>query len=427
MQSADDHRHLASRGAPDAERQARLTWRSLRGPRRGHAPSEVSPCAAPVGGGAADAASDAGQVLAGVGGERPGRWTAKAGTRPTPACAGVSRRTRRRQQPKLGRQQHERRHASRLAGDARAASRWIRPSKFTRSRPARPRRQRAAARVAPSAAPERNGPTKTTLGERGRGRRRRGRRVRRIERVADDERACRPRRSRAASRTAPSAGRAEDPRSRRGEFAPLSRRTAARRPRPRARCRTPDPHAAEGLEQRLARRKGPPRVSARRKERGDLPGPSRPERASRGACDGDVPAGPRPVGAWAASTRGAGEAQVRQARPRRTIQSPFTASLMPRDERLTGRRAARGDVIDLCCWPTPTIDVAAAGAAGADRRRVRQEPDARLEAELLAGQRAHRADVHDVAGVGVVERLAREGPDLRRARRAGRSPARRSA
>src|SRR6185295_15144562 len=57
------------------------------------------------------------------------------------------------------------------------------------------------------------------------------------------------------------------------------------------------------------------------------------------------------------------------------------------------------------------LHVAAARAAGADRRDVAQEPDARLEAERLPGERADRADVHGVARVVVVERFSREGAD----------------
>src|SRR5262249_28719177 len=59
------------------------------------------------------------------------------------------------------------------------------------------------------------------------------------------------------------------------------------------------------------------------------------------------------------------------------------------------------------------VDVAAARAAGADRRHVAQEPDARVEAERRPGERPDRADVDGVAGVGVVQRLAREGGDDR--------------
>src|SRR5438105_6568203 len=60
--------------------------------------------------------------------------------------------------------------------------------------------------------------------------------------------------------------------------------------------------------------------------------------------------------------------------------------------------AAREQAVDhvaaaLC------VDVAAVAAAGAHGRRLVHEPDARLEAEVAAEERAYRADVHGVAAV----------------------------
>src|SRR4029434_1641321 len=54
-----------------------------------------------------------------------------------------------------------------------------------------------------------------------------------------------------------------------------------------------------------------------------------------------------------------------------------------------------------------------ARAPRADRRRVLEIPDAGLEPELLERERPDRADVHDVPGIGVVELLPGEDPDLR--------------
>src|SRR5437870_10938445 len=57
--------------------------------------------------------------------------------------------------------------------------------------------------------------------------------------------------------------------------------------------------------------------------------------------------------------------------------------------------------------------VAAARAARTDGLRAVQVPDAHREAEVAVGEGAHRADVHDVAGVLVGELRPREEPDLR--------------
>src|SRR5438046_171505 len=56
---------------------------------------------------------------------------------------------------------------------------------------------------------------------------------------------------------------------------------------------------------------------------------------------------------------------------------------------------------------------AASHAAGAHRGHVLEEPDARLEAERLPRQGAHRTDVGGAAGVRVVQGLPREGADDR--------------
>ena len=73
---------------------------------------------------------------------------------------------------------------------------------------------------------------------------------------------------------------------------------------------------------------------------------------------------------------------------------------------------ARAETEDLAT-AVIDVDVAPRSAAGADGRSFLQIPDARLEAEILAGQRADRTHVHDVAGVGVVELLARKQADAR--------------
>src|SRR5204862_427476 len=59
------------------------------------------------------------------------------------------------------------------------------------------------------------------------------------------------------------------------------------------------------------------------------------------------------------------------------------------------------------------VHVAAARAAGTHRLGGVEVPDAHLETELAVGQRAHRADVHHVAGIVVLEVLAGEEADLR--------------
>jgi hypothetical protein len=57
------------------------------------------------------------------------------------------------------------------------------------------------------------------------------------------------------------------------------------------------------------------------------------------------------------------------------------------------------------------VDVAAVCAARADGRDISQEPDADLEAEILAGERSDRADVAGADRVAVVEGLSRECGD----------------
>src|SRR5262249_61870363 len=59
------------------------------------------------------------------------------------------------------------------------------------------------------------------------------------------------------------------------------------------------------------------------------------------------------------------------------------------------------------------VDVAAAGATRADRFGRVEVPDADLKAEIAVGQRAHRADVDDVAGILVLEVAAGKEADLR--------------
>src|SRR5256885_9934142 len=60
-----------------------------------------------------------------------------------------------------------------------------------------------------------------------------------------------------------------------------------------------------------------------------------------------------------------------------------------------------------------SLDVAAARAPRADRRRAVEIPDAHRAAKVAVGQGTHRADGHHVAGVLVDDLLAREEPDLR--------------
>src|SRR5437867_9224035 len=59
------------------------------------------------------------------------------------------------------------------------------------------------------------------------------------------------------------------------------------------------------------------------------------------------------------------------------------------------------------------LDVAAARTTRADGLGGVEVPDADLEAEVTVGERAHRADVHDVPGVPVLEVAAGKEPDLR--------------
>ena len=58
------------------------------------------------------------------------------------------------------------------------------------------------------------------------------------------------------------------------------------------------------------------------------------------------------------------------------------------------------------------IDRASAFAPGADRRRAMQIPDTHAEAEIFLGKRADRTDINHVAGVLVVDGLARPVIDL---------------
>ena len=59
------------------------------------------------------------------------------------------------------------------------------------------------------------------------------------------------------------------------------------------------------------------------------------------------------------------------------------------------------------------VDVASVAASRADGRRLVHEPDAALETEIAVEERTDGADVHRVAAVLRVERLAREGGDER--------------
>ena len=74
--------------------------------------------------------------------------------------------------------------------------------------------------------------------------------------------------------------------------------------------------------------------------------------------------------------------------------------------------AARPQAVDLAV-ALVDVDVAAGRAPGADRVGGLQEPDAHLEAEVVGEQRAHRADVGQVAGV-----VVGDGPVLEGARSA---------
>ena len=58
------------------------------------------------------------------------------------------------------------------------------------------------------------------------------------------------------------------------------------------------------------------------------------------------------------------------------------------------------------------VDGAAGGAAAADVGLPLHEPDTLLVEEVLVAERAHRAEVDDVAGEFVVERMAGEDVDL---------------
>ena len=66
---------------------------------------------------------------------------------------------------------------------------------------------------------------------------------------------------------------------------------------------------------------------------------------------------------------------------------------------------ARGDAVHLAL-ARPDVDVGAGAAVHVDGRRALQEPDAHPEAEILAGERTHGAEVHGVHGVIAVQRGA---------------------
>ena len=83
---------------------------------------------------------------------------------------------------------------------------------------------------------------------------------------------------------------------------------------------------------------------------------------------------------------------------------------------VVARLDARDPAALVVVGPPPAVvhlDVAAPRAPVADRAGGVEVPHPDLEAELPVGERAHRADVDDVARVVVLERLAREEPDLR--------------
>src|SRR5437870_8914745 len=80
-------------------------------------------------------------------------------------------------------------------------------------------------------------------------------------------------------------------------------------------------------------------------------------------------------------------------------------------------RLEPGDPLAAGVMRAPTIDVdldvAPARATRADGLGGVEVPDADLEAEVAVSERAHRADVHDVPGVLVLEVAAGKEPDLR--------------
>ena len=71
---------------------------------------------------------------------------------------------------------------------------------------------------------------------------------------------------------------------------------------------------------------------------------------------------------------------------------------------------ARTKTKDLAL-PMVDIDIAAGGAAGTGRGCFLKIPDPRLEAEILARQRPHRAHVNNIARIGIVEFLPRKEAD----------------
>src|SRR5205814_8211179 len=82
------------------------------------------------------------------------------------------------------------------------------------------------------------------------------------------------------------------------------------------------------------------------------------------------------------------------------------------EARLQARHAPAAGVVRALAIDVH-VHVAAARAAGTHRLGGVEVPDAHLEAELAVGQGAHRADVHHVAGIVVLEVLAGEEADLR--------------
>src|SRR6185503_293434 len=92
-------------------------------------------------------------------------------------------------------------------------------------------------------------------------------------------------------------------------------------------------------------------------------------------------------------------------------QTPFALERAPRD----ATRVAHPVVVHVevgarlkakePSLPVVHLDVAAVGARAADRVRALEVPDARLEPEVFARERADRTDVDDVHRVRIVERL----------------------
>ena len=147
------------------------------------------------------------------------------------------------------------------------------------------------------------------------------------------------------------------------------------------------------------------------------------KRSSFVPCGVATKAEAAPASLSAAATRSSAAATLTPSQPAAAADARARDALGDAD--LLVERAARvaqPRLVDVGVAPRPQPlhlavalvdeDVAAGRAARADRLVLLQEPDPHLEAEVVGQQRAHRADVGQVAGVVVLDRAAVEGRDL---------------